>query len=162
VSDAARVAISFGVAASFSFTERTAAASLSLGNPPPMRRSNSARRGPGAGLGPSFPGLGGGLPPQAALRPLSPPPARIGDGAFRPTELLARAADFIGAERRAVGLLRACLIRRAEADDGAAGDQRGPVAALRLLERLGDRLGIVPVDARRRPARGLEALDLID
>src|SRR5262249_61366491 len=70
--------------------------------------------------------------------------------------------EFSGAEGGAGGLRGACLARRAEADDGAAGDQRGPLARLRLLERLGDRLGIVPVDARRRPAGGLEALDLID
>ena len=61
-----------------------------------------------------------------------------------------------------MGLLRPCLVRRAEADDGAAGDERGPVARLRLLQRIGDRLGIVSVDARRCPAGGLEALDLID
>ena len=44
VSDAARVAVSFGVAASFSFAERTAAASCSVGSSPRRRRSNSARR----------------------------------------------------------------------------------------------------------------------
>ena len=43
-SDATRVAISFGAAASFSFTACTAAASRSFGNSPRIRRSNSARR----------------------------------------------------------------------------------------------------------------------
>src|SRR5262249_13372432 len=72
-----------------------------------------------------------------------------GEGALGPTEALSHATDFLGAERGTVGLLRPCLARRAEADDGAAGDERRPVVRLRLLQRLGDRLGIVPVDARR-------------
>src|SRR5262249_9009095 len=110
-------------------------------------------------LEPIVPGLVRGLARKRGAPPHLAHLGGNGEGAFRPTQLLARAAVCIDATWRAVGLLRACLIRRAEADDGAAGDQRGPVAALRLLERLGDRLGIVPVDARRRPARSLEALD---
>src|SRR5262249_1564460 len=172
VSDAARVAISFGVAASFSFTERTAAASSSLGNSPRMRRSNSARRAAGTALIRSVQPWCAALPASAALRHIS----RISAGMAKAPSVQPRPSRapptsppptpgppvFIGAERGAVGLLGPCLARRAEADDGAAGDQRGPVARLHLLERLRDRLGIVPVDARRHPAGGLEALDLID
>ena len=54
-----------------------------------------------------------------------------------------------------------CLVRRAVADDGLAGDQRRPVGAARALDRDGDRSRIVAVDPDRAPARGLEARQLI-
>ena len=79
-----------------------------------------------------------------------------------PAEPFARRRDLLGAERGAVALLRAALGRRAEADRGVAGDQRRPLRFLRRSDRPGDRLGIVAVDARRRPARRLEAFHLID
>src|SRR5262249_33153218 len=107
-----------------------------------------------------IPGLVRGLARKSCAAPHLTHLGGNGEGVLRPTESFPRAPDFIGAERRTVGLLRPCLARRAEADDGAAGDERGPVARLRLLQRFGDRLGIVPVDACRRPAGGLEALDL--
>ena len=58
--------------------------------------------------------------------------------------------------RRGVG-----LGRRAEADDGPAGDQRGPVVGLRLADGVGDRVGVVAVDALGVPAAGVEALELV-
>jgi len=58
--------------------------------------------------------------------------------------------------------VRIFFARRAETYGGATGDQRWPIAGLRLRERPGDRLRILPIDARRRPAGSLEALDLID
>src|SRR5215470_18105295 len=91
------------------------------------------------------------------LQALLPGPARRLPGEASASPQLARALDLVGTERRAVALLGAGLARRAEADDGAAGDQRGSIRALRRLDRLGNGLRIVPVDARCGPAGGLEA-----
>ena len=49
------------------------------------------------------------------------------------------------------------LGRRAKGDDRAAGDQGRPVALVRALDRGGDRVGVVAVDALGRPAMGAEA-----
>ena len=108
------------------------------------------------------------LPGLARLRPArargAPGGEHVGrhlEGGMRPAELLARALDLFGAERLAVGRGLALLGRRAVADHGLAGDQRRLVGAARPLDGAGDRLGIVTVDALRRPAGGLEALDLV-
>ena len=53
------------------------------------------------------------------------------------------------------------LVRRAEADRGAAGDQRRAVLRLRLLQRGLDLPGLWPSMAIVSPARGLEALELV-
>ena len=53
------------------------------------------------------------------------------------------------------------LGRRAEADGRPAGDHGRPVALLRLLDRRGDLVGVLTVDAARVPAGGLEARDLV-
>ncbi len=103
------------------------------------------------------------------LRPRSPAArhgARIAGGiskagALQPSSLRV-AAISSGAERRAVALLGAAFGRRAEADGGAAGDQRRPVGFFGRFNGGGDRRGIVAVDAGRRPASGREALHLID
>ena len=80
-----------------------------------------------------------------------------------PAELLARAPAISSAPSgEPWRLLGAGLGRRAEADGGAAGDQRRPVGFLRRFERGRDRRRIVAVDPRRRPAGRLEALHLID
>ena len=63
---------------------------------------------------------------------------------LRPAVGRLRQADFVLAQRRAVGLVAVGLVRRAEADHAADDDQRGPVVG--LLERL-DRA------AQRRPGR---------
>ena len=68
VSEATRVAISFGVAASFSFTARTAAASFSVGSSPRRRRSNSARRADAIAAKRSFQLWCAALPALPALR----------------------------------------------------------------------------------------------
>ncbi len=128
-SDAMRVPISFGVAASFSFTERTAAASLSFGSLPLMRRSNSTRRSAGSAARRSFQAWCADLPRKPGAAPELEHIRRHDEGGLGPAELVARALDLVGAERRAVALLGAGLARRAEADDGAAGDQRWPIRA---------------------------------
>ena len=103
----------------------------------------------------------------AALRvPAARQLARIGFGTSKarvtPAKLLARALDLVLAERRAVGRGGALLVRRAIADDGAAGDQRRPVGrGARIRDGERDRFGLVTVDFRRVPARGAEALDLV-
>src|SRR6185437_9393485 len=81
---------------------------------------------------------------------------------MRPAKLLARAFDFVGAERRAMRRRFTGLGRRTEADSGLAGDQHWTVGALRLLQRRRKRFRIVTVDARGGPAGGLEALHLND
>ena len=53
------------------------------------------------------------------------------------------------------------LGRRAEADGGLAGDERGLVGGLRLGQRRGDRLYVVTIDAHRVPAGRLETLHLV-
>ncbi len=56
----------------------------------------------------------------------------------------------------------AFLGRRAEADPGLAGDQpRLGAVGFGRRQRLRNRLGIVPVDGKGGPARGLEAGDLV-
>src|SRR5207245_11601226 len=70
------------------------------------------------GLDTLVPGLVRGLARKRCAAPHLAHLRRNGESALRPTESLPRAADFIGAERRAVGLLGACLAPRAEADDG--------------------------------------------
>ena len=59
-------------------------------------------------------------------------------------------------------LFRSGLGGRAEADGGPAGDQAWTFGFLRALDRGGDRLGIVTVDAARGPAGRFKALHLID
>ena len=61
-----------------------------------------------------------------------------------------------------MGFLRAGLGRRAERDDGLAGNQRRPISLLCPRDRLGNRLRIVPVDPLREPAGRLEPLHLVD
>ncbi|MGY4486277.1 hypothetical protein ACVWWR_005468 [Bradyrhizobium sp. LM3.2] len=58
-------------------------------------------------------------------------------------------------------LLGALTIRRAIADDGAAGDQRGLCALTLLRNRLRNCFGIMPVDTAHRPAGGGEARELV-
>ena len=161
-SEATRVAISLGAAASFSLTPRTAAASASLGRSPARRRSNSARRS-GATLASRC--------SQASLVVRERCPGRapggtdVGGHLERrpvPAQPLAGALDLVEPERRTMGLFAARLGRRAEADDGAAGDQAGAVGCLRLGDRGGDRLGVVAVDPPRIPAAGLEPPQLVD
>ena len=53
--------------------------------------------------------------------------AGTSNGACGPAERRARAGDLVRAERRAVHVVRAGLVRRALADDGPAADQRRPV-----------------------------------
>ena len=74
--------------------------------------------------------------------------ARIGFGTSRehdPAEPLASALDLVLAERRAMGRRGALLLRSAIADDGAAGDERGPIGGgARIFNGERDRLRIGP------------------
>ncbi len=79
-----------------------------------------------------------------------------------PAQPRAGALDLLGSQRRAVALLGPGLGRRTESDDGAAGNHGWPVAAFGGLDRRRDRVGIVPVDPRCRPAGRLEAFHLVD
>jgi hypothetical protein len=100
----------------------------------------------------------------AARADLAPPGADIVRHHKRripPAELLARALDFFGAERRAMRRRGAGLGRRTEGDDRLAGDKARPVMFLRPLDRGGDRGVVVPVDPLGRPAVCGKALDLV-
>ena len=74
---------------------------------------------------------------------------------FGPAEFLSRQRDLFGAERLAVGLGGAGSVGRAPSDDRAADDQRRPLFAGRLRQRLVDGgvdgLDVVTVDAFLAP-----------
>src|SRR5262249_60878451 len=93
-------------------------AALEFGSPRGGNRLQSAPPGPARGLA-----------PQAR-----PPPqvAHVGGNrecGLGPAELLARALDLVGAERRALALLGAGLPRRPQAHAGAAGRPRAATGA---------------------------------
>src|SRR5207244_10398408 len=83
------------------------------------------------------------------------------EGVLRNAELFLGGLQLIGAERFAMGLRRARLVRRAIADGGLAGDQRWLAGLLRARDCRRNRLGILAVDALGRPARRLATLHLI-
>src|ERR1700739_4114860 len=70
----------------------------------------------------------------------------------RNAELLLGALQLLGAERFAVHLVGAGLMRGAIADRGLAGDHRGLVGFLRARDRGCDRGLVLAVDQLRRPA----------
>jgi len=69
-----------------------------------------------------------------------------------PAELFAGALDLFGAKRRAVGGSLAGLGRRAEADGGAAGDERRPLGFFRRFERCGDGYAWPSISVAAQPA----------
>src|SRR5690606_11584588 len=83
------------------------------------------------------------------------------EGTVWPAELLARAGELLGAERRAVAGGAALLGRRAKADAGATGDQRRPLVGTRSLDRPADRRRVMTADALDVPVVGLEALQRV-
>ena len=85
------------------------------------------------------------LPATPDLAPLEHRVRNL-EGLVRPVERCARLANLLGAERRAMGFFGALPVWRAKADHGAACDQRGAVAVLRLLDGAPRWLGIVAVD----------------
>ena len=100
-----------------------------------------------------------------AARPRRAPSRQhvVGDDKRRifPAEPLARGGDLGGPERAAMRCRGAGLGRRAKRDHGAAGDQARPVAVVRALDRRGDRVGVVAVDALGVPAMRAKAHDLV-
>ncbi len=75
-----------------------------------------------------------------------------------PAQRLAGQRDFGITQRSAVGFFLALLVRRAEADDGLAADQRWTVALARGLDGHLDLVGVMAVDvADHLPAIGFEA-----
>ena len=85
-------------------------------------------------------------PPRAGLLPGLAHAPRAPRTARGPSRALRRRRDLVGAERRAVAAAVPALVGRAEADDGAAGDQRRLGARRASAQRRGDRLGVVAVD----------------
>ena len=79
----------------------------------------------------------------------------------RPVQRAARLLDFLRSERRAMRLFRPLSIGRAETDHRAAGNQGGPAVVPGVPDRRGNRLGVMAIDPARRPARGLEARELV-
>src|SRR5439155_18852489 len=98
--------------------------------------------------------LGDGLPTHAD---------RLGhlEGWIGPAEARSRALDLGCTQRRAVSGSGAGLGGRPEGDDGSAGDERGPAALARDLERSRDRVGVVTIGGGDAPPGGFEALKLI-
>ncbi len=83
---------------------------------------------------------------------------RHGEGVVRPVERHAGGGDFRIAQRRAVHVVAALLVGRAEADDGAAGDHRRLVGhRAGGFDRGGNGVLVMPVDRLHVPARRFEA-----
>ena len=78
-----------------------------------------------------------------------------------PAQPGAGGGDFFVAQRRAMHVMAALLVRCAKADHGAAGDHRGARVGLGLGQRGGDPVGIVPVAGHHVPARRREPRLLI-
>ena len=163
LSDAARVAISFGAAASFSFAARTAAASSSFGSSPSRRRSNSARRADAQRLETIVPGCDARPCPRCpALRHSARTSAGMTKaGSGQPSRsrapLISSAPSgepWLFSVPALLGAPKPMVVRQ------AISDGRSEACAAAIAR--GDRLGVVPVDAGRRPAGRLEALHLID
>ena len=127
-----------------------------------MRRSNSARCCGSSAARRLCQASRAGAAALAGGAPLREDRRRNLEGRRAPAELFARAPRSRRRRAASRGSSRCRLGRRAEADGGAAGDQRRPVGLFGRFDRGGDRRGIVAVDAGRRPAGGLEALHLID
>ena len=111
--------------------------------------------------GPLDPGSAGGLPARTDLAPSRHDGFRNCKRLVRPVQRIAGLGDLVGAERRAMRFFAALTVRRAEADDGAAGDQRRTVIVSGLFDRRRDRFGIVAVDTACRPSGGLEPRKLV-
>ena len=79
----------------------------------------------------------------------------------RPVQRAARLLDFIRTERRAMRLFRPLTVGRAETDHRAAGNQGWPAVVPGVPDRRGNRLGIMAIDPGCRPARRLEARELV-
>ena len=159
-----RVAISFGAAASFSFTARTAAASLSVGKlaaHAALEFGALVRRQRREAL---LPGLCARPCARCpAARQASSTSAGISNGGSRPAELLARALDLVGAERRAVrtSRCRPWSARRSRWWCGRRSWSAGRRScACSIAAAMAS--GSWPSMRRRRPAGGLEALHLVD
>jgi len=128
---------------------------LDLAVDAPLERARCAAAAPRAVLSGAMQrhrALSGGAPGRGCRRD---------SNAARSSELLARALDLVGAERRAGLFSLPALVGAPKADRGATGDQRGRSGSLRLRSRPRSRR-IMAVDAPRRPARRLESLHLVD
>ena len=80
---------------------------------------------------------------------------------MRPVQRTARLLDLLRTERRAMRLFGPLTVRRTEPDHRATSNQRWPAVVPGLPDRRGDRLGVMAVDPDCRPARRLEARELI-
>ncbi len=161
-SEAMRVAISLGAAASFSLTPRTAAASASLGRSPASRRSNSARR---SGATPASRCSQASLVVRerspAARQALAMSAGTSKGGQFQPSRsrapLISSAPSgepWAFSLPALVGAPKPMTVRQAI--------RLGRSDACAWRDRGGDRLGVVAVDPPRIPAAGLEPLELVD
>ena len=113
-------------------------------------------------LQPAVPGRVSALAAFSGCTPRGENLIRNDEGRVGPVELDARSCDLVLAERRTVRFFRTLLVRRAKADDGFAGDERGFVALLRFRNRRLDLRRVVAIDAASVPAGRLEALNLVD
>src|SRR5262249_55148603 len=78
-----------------------------------------------------------------------------------PVQRGARLRHLVSAERGSMRLFRTLPARRSVTDPGTAGDQRWRLARARALDRCSNRLRVVTVDTRDRPARRSEPRELV-
>ena len=86
---------------------------------------------------------------------------RDGEGFGFPVQGLAGGCNFLSAQRRAMDLVGALLVGSAETDHRLAGDEGRAVGLVGFLDRGGDLVGIMAINANRVPVHGLEAGDLV-
>ena len=101
------------------------------------------------------------MPARTDLAPSLEDGIRNLERLVRPIQRGAGLCDLLGAERRAMGFFGALTVRRAEADHGAAGDQRRTIVVARAFDGSRNRLGIMAIDPAGRPSRRLETRQLI-
>src|SRR5262249_17869007 len=109
-----------------------------------------------------LPFLPGGGAARAGFAPGLQHVVRHRERLERDAEVLLGGLELVGAQRLAMRLGRAGLMRRAVADGGAAGDHRRLAGLARTRDRSGDRGLVLAVDQLGRPAGRLEALHLVD
>src|SRR3954447_17618302 len=122
------------------------------------------KRRPRAGiqtLAPLYPGPPRCTSTRPDLAPLFKHGLRNLERRVLPTQRIPCLRDFLGTQRRAVGLLGTLSIGSAEADHSAAGDHRRAISKSRLFDGRGNGFGVMPIDAASRPARRLEARQLV-
>jgi len=86
------------------------------------------------------------MPPRTGLAPLREDGFRNLERLVRPAQRIAGLCDLVGTERRTMRFFAALAVRRPEANQRAAGDQRRPVVAAGPFDGGCDGFRVVAVD----------------